>query len=231
MTKYQASILLNKTDIKKTTTRTFSLILTLFLGVACTTVKEQPHSFLVLQTNTSEEYAYTDSKNRIVVPYGRYSMCLTDTIKTIGFVMKSNHGCWAIDNKGKELFRVYVVDNGNDFPSEGVFRILDQGGNKIGFADMNGKVIVPPRYDAAFPFSEGMAAVGNGTEKVDISNGEGHCVFKGGKWGFINLSGEEVIPLEYDSIASLGKFKDGKAEVWKNNQGFMIDKSNEKEAL
>jgi len=42
-----------------------------------------------------------------------------------------------------------------------------------------------------------------------------------GKWGFINGSGQEVVPLKYDRIVS--DFNKGKAEVELNGRTFFID--------
>lgn len=200
-----------------------------FSTISCSITKKHQNHFLFLQTDTTkliEKYAYTNRNNKIIVPYGKYNMCWTDTIRSIGFVMKTGSGCVAIDNKGNELFKVYVVDNGNDYPSEGIFRILNDTEDKMGYADMNGKILVSPKYDAVTPFSEGMAAVANGTQKIDISDGEGRFVFKGGSWGFIDKKGKEVIPLMYDSIASPCRFENGKIKVLKNGCWFYIDKNN-----
>ena len=169
---------------------------------------------MVLQVDTTqkyEQYSYVNEKGETVVPSNRYLQCYTDTIRTIGFVWKSNVGCVAINNQGQELFNVYMADNGNDYPVDGLFRILDESGQKMGVANMEGQVIVNPKYDAIFPYHDGLAAVAVGSKTVRPADDPEHEYTIGGKWGFIDKQGNEVIPLEYDSISNHRCFVNGKA--------------------
>lgn len=92
------------------------------------------------------------------------------------------------------------------------------------FRKADGKVIIPPRFEHAWVFSDGMAAIEengmikfiDGTGKIILDNGlrwngdtEGY-VFHGGflivsssdkqKFGLMNRRGEFVLPIEYDDI-------------------------------
>ena len=141
------------------------LALSCSLVLSCSSTKDVKDMYLVLKVDTTaryEQYAYVNQDGQTVVPYNRYLLCYTDTIRTIGFVFKPNVGCVAINNKGKELFNVFMANNGNDYPKDGLFRILDKSGTKMGVANMKGKVIVKPKYDAIFPYYEGLAAVAVG---------------------------------------------------------------------
>ena len=145
------------------------LALSWSLVLSCSSTKDVKDMYLVLKVDTTaryEQYAYVNQDGRTVVPYNRYLQCYTDTIRTIGFVFKPNVGCVAINNKGKELFNVFMANNGNDYPKDGLFRILDKGGTKMGVANMKGQVIVKPKYDAIFPYYEGLAAVAVGCKTV-----------------------------------------------------------------
>lgn len=190
------------------------LALSWSLVLSCSSTKDVKDMYLVLKVDTTakyEQYAYVNQDGRTVVPYNRYLLCYTDTIRTIGFVFKPNVGCVAINNKGKELFNVFMVDNGNDYPKDGLFRILDKSGTKMGVANMKGQVIVKPKYDAIFPYYEGLAAVAVGCKTVRPQDDPEHEYVVGGKWGFIDKQGNEVIPLEYDSIANHRRYVNGKA--------------------
>ena len=66
-------------------------------------------------------------------------------------------------------------------------------GYLCGYIDREGKVVIPPQFDDAYPFSEGLA-------NVQI----------GGKWGYINKQGEMVIEPKFDEPSS---FKNGLALV------------------
>jgi len=66
-------------------------------------------------------------------------------------------------------------------------------GNTWGFIDNRGKTVIPSRFEAALPFSEGLAAVK-----------------REGRWGYIDRHGSEVIPVRYRTAQS---FQNGVAIV------------------
>jgi hypothetical protein len=69
-------------------------------------------------------------------------------------------------------------------------------------------VIIAPKYNAAFSFSENLA----GVKKWE-------------KWGFIDIEGNEIIPFEYDFV---GHFRNGAAEVVRNKQMYFINHRGER---
>ncbi len=89
----------------------------------------------------------------------------------------------------------FLMDNGPDYFSEGLARILNK--ERFGFIDEKGLVVVEPIYDFAAPFERGLSVVCRGCGRRK----EGEVVnFEGGYWGIIDRSGKEVVPLRYDSI-------------------------------
>jgi len=66
-------------------------------------------------------------------------------------------------------------------------------GNTWGFIDNRGKTVIAPRFEAAQPYSEGLAAVK-----------------REGRWGYIDRNGSEVIPIRYRTVQS---FRNGVAIV------------------
>src|SRR5690606_39421392 len=107
------------------------LCILLFLSVAgCSQPKKQygPDDYLYRVVDTSEtvvEFAYKDNRGDIVIPFGKYPMCFTDTIKTIGFVAIPKRGFWAINKNEELLFQAYAHDNDQDDVREGMVRIVD----------------------------------------------------------------------------------------------------------
>ncbi len=69
-------------------------------------------------------------------------------------------------------------------------------GDRWGYSDRKGQILIGAEYDAAERFSENRAVVA-----------------KNGKYGFIDPSGRVVIPIEYDSAQ---EFSNGMALVSKN---------------
>lgn len=102
--------------------------------------------------------------------------------------------------------------------SEGLAPVQDKNG-KWGFIDTSGKEVVSCRYDHVFPFSEGLAAVGNVDKDTQI-----------GKHGYINARGEEIIPLQYEyetatEFLDVASFSEGLAPVkMKNGKKGYINK-------
>lgn len=131
---------------------------------------------------------------------------------------EENLGFVAVDKNENTLFIIMNYDNGPDYVSENLIRIIDT--NKIGFADLNANVIIPPSFDFALPFQDGLSAVCKGC-KVEKENE--HSKIIGGKWGFVNKSGELAIEYTYDRIDE--NFSNGHALVSDGNESYIIDKS------
>lgn len=114
-----------------------------------------------------------------------------------------------IDLHGHHIYRVRGVDQAGRYFSEGLLSVMipisGSYCKKFGYMDTNGH-LKPFTYSYAGPFSDGRAL-------VVIKN----------KVGFIDTSGQLVIPAIYDPY--LAQFEDGKATVWQDNKCFTIDKN------
>ncbi|MFN8258273.1 MAG: WG repeat-containing protein [Bacteroidales bacterium] len=128
----------------------------------------------------------TKSGDTIVVA-GKYAMCITDKITETGFVLDTARGFVCIDNKGKYLYTVFNYDNGPDYISNGLYRIVEDG--KIGYANNHGIIIIKPQYKCAWPFEKGMALVSYNCNIVK----EGELnLWKGGDWFYIDKKGKKL---------------------------------------
>lgn len=144
--------------------------------------------YLLLKTNSKGQYAYVDSNGKTVIPFGKYSMCFTDTFKKYAIVSKPKIGFVAIDRNEKKLYNIFSFDNGPDYTSEGLFRIVKNG--KIGYADAASFTVkIQPKYGCAFPFKNGVAKVSNDCKTVP--DGE-HTVWVSSNWFYINKAGIRV---------------------------------------
>ena len=124
-----------------------------------------------------DKVGFIDKKGNLVVP-AQYSWG-TDFSEGLAFVCDKDSGgrILCIDKKGNTKFELRNIDYAGSF-SEGLAPI--RKGDKIGFIDKTGKIIVKPQFDRVEDFQEGLAAV---------------C--KNAKWGFINKKGEIVINLKF----------------------------------
>ena len=134
-----------------------------------------------------DQSGYKNLKGEMVIPFGKYVICFTDTIKNYGVVLKSGGGFIAIDNQDNELYKIFPFDNGPDYTSEGLFSIVQN--NKIGYADsLSGKIVIKPQYQCAYPFSNGRAQVSVNCESK--TDGE-YTTWQSNKWFYINKNGKK----------------------------------------
>jgi len=155
--------------------------------------------------------------------------------------------CGLIDNKGKMLLPITYDEIGSD-PYSGldldddvdIFPI--KSGEKYGYANTKGEIIVNPTYDDANSFSEGYAAVCS-NEKYGFIDEKGKLVINcqydhaysfsegfsvvqiGEKYGAINNKGEYVVNPKYDDLRW---FSEGYAAFSSNGKyGFVDTKGKE----
>ncbi len=173
---------------KQTSGILFCLLLINNLSSCKTPIVKNNDNWVAFTDTITDQCGYKNSKGEIVIALGKYEMCFTDTLKTYAIVVKQNTGFLAIDKQENVLYEVFPFDNGPDEPSDGLFRIIENG--KIGYADaISGKVIIKPQFDCAWSFENGLAKVSaNCTTKMD---GE-HSVWQSDQWYFIDKTGKKV---------------------------------------
>ncbi|MGH1517781.1 WG repeat-containing protein [Chryseobacterium sp. JK1] len=113
----------------------------------------------------------------------------------VGQQREKNAWGYIYDRKGKFLYQPFLYDNGADYFSEGVRRLVKNG--KVGFADRNGKIVIQPEHDFVSPFNYGYAVFCDGCD-WEKTNDE-HKSIVGGKWGVMNTHGQTVQPLVHYS--------------------------------
>lgn len=77
-------------------------------------------------------------------------------------------------------------------------------GDRVGFTDKDGNIVIPIKYEAGSGFSEGLSAVRFA-----------------GKWGFIDREGNTIIPFKFDEADA---FFEGRARVKLNGKWGFINK-------
>lgn len=211
-------IVLNAPKSKKLTLMKKITILSAFLLMATFVFSQKENDYLVVVWDTIHfsECGYQDATGKMVIPMGRYPICMTDTFTNFAVVYKSNKGYIGINRAEKILFTLFTYDNGPDFPVEGVFRITKD--SKVGFANLDGEIIIEPKYSALYPFGEGLSAF---CEDCQTERMGEVSVWKNGKWGFLNKKGEVVIEPQFDAVNE--SFKDGKIKVKIADEVFEID--------
>jgi hypothetical protein len=143
--------------------------------------------WILVEDESTGLSSYQTKDGEIVIPVDTYAKCLTDTFYTKAIVMTKNDYKWVvIDRNQKVEYEVFPYDNGPDYPSDGLFRIIQNG--KIGYADATDfKVVIDPQFDCAYPFENGKAMVSKNCST--ITDGD-HKIWKSDEWQFVNKKGE-----------------------------------------
>lgn len=156
---------------------------------ACAQLPAETDILILFSDTVKDEYGYKNLKGDTIIPLGKYSRCYTDTFKTYAIVTIPHKGFVAIDKQENVLYTVFPFDNGPDYFSCGLFRILVD--DKIGYADSTtGKIVISPQFYCAWPFENGEAKVSTNCKK--IPDGE-HSVWLSDSWFYIDKSGRKLI--------------------------------------
>ena len=114
-----------------------------------------------------------------------------------------SRGLASIDILGQGWF--YLLADGTKMPvvtyssvpdsfSEGLARTVVDG--KIAYFDERLEVVLATRYDWGWPFENGVALVCQGCRREPIDEHCGHTAMVGGRWGYIDRQGKEVVSLQ-----------------------------------
>jgi hypothetical protein len=115
-----------------------------------------------------------------------------------GFDAVSIHGregVYFVSRSGKTA-RAVMYDNGPDDIVEGAARIQRNG--KMGFVNVQLEEVVPPVWDFASPFHNGVAAVCMGCVAKAVPPDGEHTYMSGGKWGYIDQHGKVLMAVTYE---------------------------------
>ncbi len=105
-----------------------------------------------------------------------------------------------------DKYAVYQYDNGDDYFSEGLQRIVDKDG-KIGFRDSIGKIVISPRYAFAFPFKDGYAKVTDTGHMEAVDNTGEYHRWVSDSWYYIDKTGTKRHEALQKSYSTNDKLK------------------------
>src|SRR5205085_10258690 len=109
----------------------------------------------------------------------------------LALVLSAAKGPVLIDARGETVLQSFLFDNGPDPVVEDRARVVWQG--KIGFVDAEWRLVIPPRFDAAFGFEKGRAKVCTGCDPRVWSKERPPGATEGRVF-FIDRAGKEVLP-------------------------------------
>lgn len=135
--------------------------------------------------------AYVNEKGDTMIPAGKYNHIFTDTFTKMAIVMTNENRCIGIDKNEKELFEVFWFDNGPDYVQDGLFRI--KKGDKIGYANEAGEIVIEPKYKCTTSFENGQAHV---AYECDLVKEDEYTVIENAKWLYVDTKGKETEKTE-----------------------------------
>lgn len=135
-------------------------------------------------------YAFANRYGENIFPAGTFESCFSDTFATYAWVFDKKRfgdGMVAINRNKEVIFDVFLFDNGPDYLSEGLFRIMRNG--KIGYANKSGQVVIEPKYSCAYPFEDGKAKV---ADECKQTKEDEHTKWESESWYYIDKNGKKV---------------------------------------
>ncbi len=182
-------------------------IIGMLLVTACGGPSEQGPWVLDCEGEVSESCAYVDAKGKMMIDCQKYLLCFSETFDNYAIVLDQDKEMIAINRDEEVLYQVFVYDNGPDYPSDGYFRIIQDG--KMGYADaQTGEIKIKPQFSGAKPFENQYAPV---CPNCELIREDEHSFWENGKWGLIDKNGTMVVEPQYDDIVEISN--DGEASV------------------
>src|SRR3990172_8401681 len=155
---------------------------------------------LGMVVDSSYRFGFVDRSGKVVIP-PKYESAFGFS-EGLAVAVTKGKGRY-IDRKGKVVLDTPRFDAVMPF-FEG--RAIAMIADRWGFIDNTGKVAVETKWDGAFPFSDGLAAVNKGGKFKQIPTPH----IEGGKWGFVDPSGKVAIEPAFDFVR---KFTEGMCPV------------------
>ena len=142
---------------------------------------------------------FINTQGKAVTPFQYGIIALLGGIKCVnGMIPVRNPGGknGYIDKTGK-LVVPFNYDEITNF-SDGLGKVRTWYNGKVSYVNTKGEIAIPEKYDDGTIFIDGLAYVNIGARAKSMYSG-----LEGGKWGVINKTGKEVVPVIYDRIEEI----------------------------
>ncbi|QNL22871.1 hypothetical protein HZR84_13290 [Hyphobacterium sp. CCMP332] len=157
-----------------------------FLCLLSNPIYSQKNRMSVFHDNNGN-CGYKNAKGEILLKPGLFDFCFSDSSEFFVSVAGKNGKIYAINYNTDTLFEIYKIDNGPDYISDGLFRFINI--DKIGYSNFKGEIVIPAKFQCAFPFKNQKAKVSFYCQKSEFSE---YKVPFSDSWFFIDKNGKRV---------------------------------------
>lgn len=182
---------------------------------------------LTPQQNSKGKWGYVDESGAVVIGY-KYDEARSFSNGVAIVAKKELLG--VVGEDGRELLptKYNIIEN----YGENIYRVATGGkyrdgvlsGEKYGFIDMSGNILLRPEYDEVGAFNGGVAYVKKGSlygyidesmqfiapcrySSVGAFNANGHAwVCLGGKYGIIDKTGKVIVPVKFKTVGTFVRY-------------------------
>lgn len=148
--------------------------------------------------NSAGKIGFIDTKGKAITPIQYSLLNLLGGIKCVnGMIPVRNEAGKSgyIDKTGK-LVVPFNYEEVYNF-SDGMGKVKTRYNGRVSYVNTKGEIAIPEKYNDGTIFMDGLAFVNLGAMAKSMYSG-----LEGGKWGVIDKTGKEVIPVQYDQIES-----------------------------
>ena len=139
---------------------------------------------------------FINTQGKAVTPFQYSIIALLGGIKCVNGMIPVRNQAGKngyIDKTGK-LVVPFNYEEITNF-SDGLGKVKTRYNGKVSYVNTKGEIAIPEKYDDGTIFKDGLAYVNIGARAKSIYSG-----LEGGKWGVIDKTGKEIVPIIYDHI-------------------------------
>jgi WG containing repeat len=139
---------------------------------------------------------FINTKGEVVIPFQYTISTLYGGAKCINGMIpvRNSAGKYGYIDKSNKLIVPFLYEVQQNF-SDGLAMAKRVYNGKVSYLNTKGETVIAEKYDNGTLFIDGLAYINIGAKEKSLYGG-----LEGGKWGVIDKTGKEIIPIVYDKI-------------------------------
>lgn len=139
---------------------------------------------------------FINTQGKTIIPFHYSINTMYGGAKCISGMIpvRNSAGKYGYIDKTNKLIVPFLYEAVQNF-SDGLAMVKRVYNGKVSYLNTRGETVIAEKYDNGTLFKEGLAYVNIGAKEKSLYSG-----LDGGKWGVIDKTGKEIIPIAYDKI-------------------------------